>query len=60
MNTISDDRLAEVWAEITGDDLVERVFACPFCGERRMDMLVWDYESTLVSCPCGATYNPNA
>lgn len=39
-------------------DMVAPIFGCPFCGERRMDVLAWNSDCTLVSCPCGANYDP--
>jgi hypothetical protein len=44
--------------EEEGEGLVALDFACPRCGERRIDYLVCR-EDDLVDCQtCGATYNP--
>ena len=32
--------------------------ACPSCGERDVDRLVWDDE-TVTCATCGVVYNPN-
>jgi len=43
------------------EDVVEEQFACPDCGEARMDYLVWDDGDYigLVTCQtCGAVYDP--
>ena len=38
---------------------VEPGFACPWCGEREMDLLVW-VEDDVVEChTCGCRYDPN-
>lgn len=40
-------------------ELVDAAFACPICGERDMDMLVWNEEDDTVTCGrCGHTYDP--
>jgi len=40
-------------------ELVDAKFACPICGNRDMDTLVWNEDTDLVTCAkCGATYNP--
>ena len=40
-------------------ELVDAKFACPVCGNRDMDTLVWNEDTDLVTCAkCGATYNP--
>ena len=40
------------------DECVEQGFACPHCGERRMDLLVW-VEDDCVECEtCGHHYDP--
>ena len=45
---------------IANDERVEAGFACPHCGERRMDMLVW-VEDDRVECQnCGRGYDPAA
>ena len=39
---------------------VAAVFACPCCGERRMDWLAWNKAGTVVTCTtCGVDYDPN-
>jgi transcription elongation factor Elf1 len=44
-----------------GDTLVAPGFACPRCGERRMDWLPIDEETDLVTCgTCSLTYDPLA
>ena len=41
-------------------ETVARCFACPCCGERRMDWLGWNKAGTVVSCAtCGADYDPS-
>ncbi|MFC1930447.1 hypothetical protein ACFLWE_00955 [Chloroflexota bacterium] len=41
------------------DDLVRTEWACPKCGERRMDYLVWIDEGERVKCgTCGFEYKP--
>jgi DNA-directed RNA polymerase subunit RPC12/RpoP len=42
------------------DDLVSLENACPRCGERRTDYLIWiDDESEEVECStCGMVYKP--
>ena len=47
-------------------DLVEPKFACPCCGERRLDFLVWQDDDAqhpdddVVKCAtCGTVYDPN-
>ena len=41
-------------------EMVSHGAACPKCGERRMDSLVWDAGGELVTCAtCGLTYTPN-
>lgn len=38
---------------------VESAFACPCCGERNMDRLVWSRDLEHVECiTCGAWYDP--
>ena len=42
----------------TGDDVAAED-ACPGCGERHSDMLVWDEDGEEVRCfNCGKTYRP--
>ena len=44
--------------ETNTDERVAPVFACPCCGEDRMDWLVWD-EDEMVNCKtCGEVYEP--
>jgi hypothetical protein len=39
---------------------VAPIFACPCCGERRMDWLAWNTAGTVVTCTsCRADYDPN-
>ncbi len=41
-------------------ELVEEVFGCPRCGERRVDWLVWDDDGEQVTCStCGQVYDPS-
>jgi len=48
--------------EMTVPDSYERVapvFACPCCGEDRMDWLGWNSDGTVVTCAkCSADYDP--
>lgn len=37
---------------------VEPGFACPHCGERRMDMLVWIEDDRVECQTCGHHYDP--
>ena len=38
---------------------VAATFACPCCGERRMDWLAWNSDGTIVTCAtCNADYDP--
>jgi rubredoxin len=40
--------------------LVPSVWACPSCGENRIDYLGWDENGEYVTCAsCGAWYDPN-
>jgi len=40
------------------DASVRAEFACPWCGERRMDELIW-FEDDEVECQrCGCRYDP--
>lgn len=42
-------------------ELVDAKFACPTCGERDMDSLVWNDDGETVTCAsCGETYDPLA
>jgi rubredoxin len=45
----------------TMDDLDEVTVACacPQCGERRMDCLVWNEEELVECTTCGQVYDPN-
>lgn len=40
------------------EDLVEEEWKCPFCGERRVDYLVWQGEDgEIIRCEiCGTLY----
>lgn len=41
-------------------DLVTSHNACPSCGERDMDCLVWEDDGENVRCAtCGTIYNPS-
>lgn len=45
---------------LVATELVDRRFACPHCGEQRMDWLVWDSEGVEVDCEtCGMAYEPH-
>ena len=67
--TYHDDLSDEVQREFgdnpeTQNEKVAPIFACPTCGTRDMDSLVWiDDEFTsfdIVECgACGTLYNPN-
>jgi len=46
------------WIDDTAS-MVDDAFACPDCGEREMDHLVWNDEWDLVECQtCGARFDP--
>ena len=58
MNTLETDRMIE---QIHGNEnLVERVDACPFCGERQADNLAWNppHQETVHCYTCDANYTP--
>ena len=40
------------------NDLVSPDFACPHCGERDMDRLVWIDDEQVTCQNCGAVYTP--
>lgn len=40
------------------NDLVEEMFACPECGERRADYLTWIMDHVVKCSSCGTEYNP--
>lgn len=40
------------------NELVERQFACPKCGNRIMDDLVWIDDETVKCTHCQTEYNP--
>lgn len=41
------------------EERVAQCFACPVCGECRMDRLGWNKAGTVVSCcTCGVDYDP--
>ena len=59
----TEDSLVDHWNNVhkpTEGDLVEEVFGCPSCGERRMDRLMWLAEdSEHVECQsCCYVYEP--
>ena len=37
---------------------VEPAFACPHCGERNMDLLVWIEDDRVECQTCGRSYDP--
>jgi len=39
-------------------NLVDAASACPNCGERRTDRLVWDDDEVVHCARCGANYRP--
>ena len=41
-----------------GEELVEASCACPRCGERRMDWLVWISEEHVECATCKNVYEP--
>ena len=45
--------------ETNTDERVAPVFACPCCGEDRMDELVWIDDETVECQTCTAWYDPN-
>ncbi len=52
-------------ARITPDDyedsnLVDESDACPTCGERNKDQLLWDDDGRVVCQVCRTTYQPAA
>ncbi len=40
------------------DERVEPGFACPHCGERRMDLLVWIEDDKVECQTCRHRYDP--
>ncbi len=44
----------------TNEERVEPGFACPHCGECRMDMLVWVEDDRIECQTCGRHYDPAA
>jgi uncharacterized Zn finger protein len=40
------------------DRLVQPADACPKCGERDMDNLVWDDDENVRCATCGTVYDP--
>jgi len=40
-------------------DLATKTCSCPFCGERRFDVLEWTPDDCIVCGTCGTTYDPN-
>ena len=40
------------------DDLVSERDACPKCGERNQDSLVWDDSENVTCAICGTVYTP--
>ncbi len=47
--------------ELLNEEIVPVSCACPNCGERRMDELVWDDDGYEVTCTtCGTVYKPGA
>ncbi|MCK6466345.1 MAG: hypothetical protein L6Q93_16070 [Phycisphaerae bacterium] len=44
----------------TDDGLVDADDACPHCGERRQDALVWNDDARLICSTCRLVYDPDA
>jgi uncharacterized Zn finger protein len=42
------------------DNLVEPQDACPLCGERRADCLVWRDDERVECTMCGTVFRPGA
>jgi len=40
------------------DELVAEADACPKCGERSVDNLVWQDDGAVKCTTCGTTYEP--
>lgn len=63
---IDADDLVEVLLAIANrldppvQDEVDAAFACPECGERRPDRLVWGDEDLVRCASCGITFDPAA
>lgn len=61
---IDADDLVEVLLAVADEldppatELVEASAACPNCGERRADRLVWDEDEVVRCSRCGANYLP--
>jgi len=50
---------AEIMDYVDSNMEVEVWMACPSCGERRVDCLVWDEAGEIVTCStCGESYSP--
>jgi rubredoxin len=46
---------------VGGEDELPEGCACPVCGERRYDWLVWRPDDSGVDCQtCGHFYDPNS
>lgn len=64
--TIDADDLVEVLLSIADRldppvrDQVDAAFACPECGERHADRLVWGDEDLVRCATCGITFDPAA
>lgn len=41
-------------------DRVSEANGCPSCGERDMDILVWEDDEDVRCATCGVVYNPSA
>ena len=58
MSTLS-DYCREAIMDAEGNELVITHDACPGCGERRIDWLVWNDDCSQVTCStCGHKYDP--
>jgi len=42
--------------ELLEAELVDETYACPACGERQMDELVWDNNEAVTCQTCGKVY----
>ena len=40
------------------ENMVNETEACPECGERHMDNLVWIDDERVICATCGHSYNP--
>jgi hypothetical protein len=53
--------MAEQPSHETADELAPEYYACPNCGERRLDWLVWDEDVDELTCAaCLHRWTPDA